>query len=246
MFLTVLISGHSSNSDKSKTEKTLRLKESFGQDIVFCVTNGAIKTPKSVLFPSVVKGICNNTEVLKLINKYGHGISYELIDEIETESALKVISDQKENRVVIPVDLEEMERSSSVGIMIADNNDNLEYTLSGSGTSHRVNSILVTERKLGQDEEQNGKALDKPCTYTPKCKRSLQSDVVTRVIPEYYGGKHTGPGELAHIQNLGVPNSHYEEKANELRQRYLVWLEVWKLKSNTPFAIGTWMDWFQY
>ena len=77
VFLTVLISGHSSNSDKSKTEKTLRLKESFGQDIVFCVTNGAIKTPKSVLFPSVVKGICNNTEVLKLINKYGHGITVD-------------------------------------------------------------------------------------------------------------------------------------------------------------------------
>ena len=124
------------------------MKESFGQDIVFCVTNGAIKTPKSVLSPSVVKGICNNTEVLKLINKYGHGISYELIEEIETESALKEISDQKENRVVFPVDLEKMERSSSVGIMIADNIDNLECTLSGSGTSHRVNSILVTERKL--------------------------------------------------------------------------------------------------
>ena len=59
-----------------------------------------------------------------------------------------------------------------------------------------------------------------------KCKRSLPSDVVTRVTPEYYGGKRTGPGELAHVQKLGVPNSHYEEKANELRQRYLVWLEV--------------------
>ena len=111
------------------------MKESFGQDIVFCVTNIAIKTPKSVLFPSVVKGICNNTDVLKLINRYGHGSSYELIEEIETETALQVISDQKQNRVVIPVDLEEMERSSSVGIMIADNVDNLECMLSGFGTS---------------------------------------------------------------------------------------------------------------
>ena len=109
VFLTVLISGHSLNSDKSKTERTLRLKESFGQDIVFCATNGATKTLKSVLFPSVVKGIRNNTEILKRINKYGHGISYELVEEIETESALKAISDQRENRVVIPADFEEME-----------------------------------------------------------------------------------------------------------------------------------------
>ena len=166
------------------------------------------------------------------------------MEEIETESALKVISDQKENRVIIPVDLEGMERSSSVGIMIARNINKLGCTLSGSGTSHRVNSILVTESKLGLDEEQSGKALDKPCTYTlptkKECKISLPSDVVTRVIPEYYGGKRTGPGELARVQNLGVPNSHYEEKANELRQRYLVWLEVRKLKTHPLLLVPGW------
>ena len=51
----------------------------------FSATNGAVKTPKSVLFPSVVKALCNNIEVVKLINKYGHGVSYDLVEEIETE-----------------------------------------------------------------------------------------------------------------------------------------------------------------
>ena len=100
--------------------------------------------------------------------------------------------------------------------MIADNIDSLECTLSRSGTSHRVNSILVMQRKPGLDGEQSGEALDEACTYTPptkkKCKRSLPSDVVTRVIPEYYGGKRIGPGELSHIQSLGVPKSCYEDK----------------------------------
>lgn len=40
---------------QSCTERTMRLKESFAQDIVFSVTNSAVKTPKSVLFSSVVK-----------------------------------------------------------------------------------------------------------------------------------------------------------------------------------------------
>ena len=44
----------------------MRLKESFGQDIVFSVTNGAVKTPKSVLFPSVVKALCKNIDFVKL------------------------------------------------------------------------------------------------------------------------------------------------------------------------------------
>ena len=164
VFLNVLISGHSLNSDKSKTERTLRLKESFGL-VAF------------VLFQSVVKGICNNNEILKLINKYGHGISYELVEEIETESALKVISDQRENRIVIPTDFEEMERSTSVGIMVADNIDNLECMLSGSGTSHRVNSILLTEREPELNGKQNGEALDEPCTYSPRQQKRSAKDI---------------------------------------------------------------------
>ena len=64
---------------------------------IYTVSNGAIKTPKSVLFPLLMKSLCNNTEILRLINKYGHGIGYNLIEEIETEYALQVISKQKEN-----------------------------------------------------------------------------------------------------------------------------------------------------
>ena len=124
------------------------------------------------------------------------------------------------------------------------NIDNLECTLSGSGTSHRVNPILVTEREPELDGKQSEEALDEPCTYTPptkkKCKRSLPLDVVTRVLPEYYGGKRIGPGQLPYVQNLGVPNSRFEEKANELRQRYLVWLEVRKLKTHPLLLVSRW------
>ena len=129
--------------------------------------------------------------------------------------------------------------------MIADNIDNLECTLGGSGTSHRVNSILVTESS--REPELDGKqeeALDEPCTYTPptkkKCKRSLPLDVVTRVLPEYYGGKRIGSGQLSYVQNLGFSNSRNEKKADELRQRYLVWLEVRKLKTHPLLLVPGW------
>ena len=184
VFLTVLITGKSLDSESSSTERTIRLKESFAQDIVFSVTNGVVKTPKSVLFPSVVKALCNNTEIVKLINKYGHGVSYDLVEEIETEYALKVINEQRENRVVIPPIVTQEETRSTVALMVADNIDNLECTLSGSGTSHRVNSILVTEQK----ERESGHGSDDN-EYAPpvakKCRRSLPATVVTRDIPEY-------------------------------------------------------------
>ena len=62
VFLTGLITGKSLDSESSSTERTIRLKESFAQDIVFSVTNGVEKTPKSVLFHSVVKALCNNRD----------------------------------------------------------------------------------------------------------------------------------------------------------------------------------------
>ena len=54
-----------------------------------------------MLFPAVVKSLCNNVEVIKLISNYGHGVSYNLIEEIETEHALMVIKEQKEKKVII-------------------------------------------------------------------------------------------------------------------------------------------------
>ena len=101
IFCMVVISGKLYESDSSNvSERTIRLKNSVAQDIVYAVSNGTIKT--HVLFPTVVKSLCNNTEVIRIINQYGHGISYDKVEKIETEYALKVIDEQKQSRVIIP------------------------------------------------------------------------------------------------------------------------------------------------
>ena len=237
-FYTVLISGQSVEGEKSKTEKTLRLKNSFAQDVVFAVTNGTIKTPKSVLFPSVVKALCNNTEIVKIINKFGHGVSYDLVEEIDTECALDIINEQKESRVVIPKEVKQQEMNTSTALMIADNIDNLESTLSGSGTSHRVNSILVWQRKEEGNANQEQEVDNEPPSKR-KCKRSLPSNVAAREIPEYYGGKRVGPGQMNHVADLGV-NSTYKEKSHLQITEYLVWIELRKLKTHPLLLVPGW------
>ena len=147
VFCNTLLSSQSSASENSRI---MRLKNSIAQDIVYCVSGGKTKTPQSVLFSTVVKSLCNNVEVVKLINNYGHGISYNLIEEIETEHALMVINEQKENKVILPNEAFQDNEYCCVGLMVADNIDNLECTLTGSGTSHRVNSIFV-KRKAAQE-----------------------------------------------------------------------------------------------
>ena len=62
---------------------------------------------------------------------------------------------------------------------------------------------------------------------------------MTREIPEYYGGKWEGPGELLHVQNPAVSSS-YSDKGKEMTLRYLVWLEVRKLEMHPLLLVPGW------
>ena len=53
------------------------------------------------------------------------------------------------------------------------------------------------------------------------------------------GGKRERPGELPHVQNLGVSSS-YSGKAKELRLYYLVQLEVRKLETHPLLLVPRW------
>lgn len=237
VFYQVLLSGENVDGDRSGSQRVLRLKNSLCQDIVYCASNGKIKTPKSVLFPAVVKSLCNNTEVIKCINQYGHGIGYNLIEEVETEYALQIINQQTEKRVIIPDEVLKEGNNSCISLMIADNIDNLESTLTGAGTSHRVNSILVTKRKaaeLGVDDTEEGELPVKR-----KCHRTLPEDVISREIPEYYGGKRVGPGELQHVKDLHT-STNYAERSDIQRKKYLIWLEVRKIKTHPALLVPGW------
>ena len=64
------------------------LKLSFSQDLVYPMTHGKIKTPKSILFPYTIKSLTNNAELINVTLKYGHGISYPILEELNTEYAL--------------------------------------------------------------------------------------------------------------------------------------------------------------
>ena len=59
-----------------------RLKLSIMQDLFYNVTQACVKTPKSVLLPSIVKNLTCNTKMINILNKLGHGICYTLTTEI--------------------------------------------------------------------------------------------------------------------------------------------------------------------
>ena len=142
----VVISGKLNEGDSNVSEKTIQLKNSVAQDIIYSVSNGTIKT--HVLFPTVVKSLCNNTEVIKIINRYGHGISYDKVEKIETEYALKVIDEQKQNRVIIPEGVTANNCYSSVALI---------YLHSGDNEGTRTN------QEVEESEEEYGRPTNRKC-----------------------------------------------------------------------------------
>ena len=123
LFLTTLLQ----NRKGLLVEKSEIVKNSIAQDIVYAVTNGRVKTPKSILLPTMVKSLTNNTEIIDVLNKLGHGISYTSLMESQTENAYKIVEHQTNTNMILPVDC----LKETFTIYVADNIDRNEETISG-------------------------------------------------------------------------------------------------------------------
>ena len=92
------------------------------------MTHSKIKTPKSIVFPYTIKSLTNNTELINITHKCGHGISYTNLEELDTEYALLQLNRREETGgVILPEGCKERE----LAIVVADNIDRNKETLSG-------------------------------------------------------------------------------------------------------------------
>ena len=99
---------------------------SLGQDLIHYVSRGRTKTPKHVPLPMTVKSLTGSAELVTLLNRFGHGLSYSQIEELETAIAEQQITNLR-NGVLLPTVC-----SPSVSAVFCwDNNDLQEETLSG-------------------------------------------------------------------------------------------------------------------
>lgn len=99
---------------------------SIAQDIIYSVHRGRLKTPKHVVLPMTVKSLTGNAELITILNRYGHGISFSQVEELETALAEQEIEKQQEG-ILVPSTC----TVGVPGVFCWDNNDLLEETLSG-------------------------------------------------------------------------------------------------------------------
>ena len=121
-FLTTLITAR--DSDDQMSSRQARLRHSIAQDIACIVSNGKVKTPKSLLLPSIIKQLTNNTEIINIVHRLGHSISYSVLNEMHTENAYIVHDQQENDDVILPL----TSQKETFTIYVADNIDRKEET----------------------------------------------------------------------------------------------------------------------
>ena len=114
-------------NEEQRSNRSARIRLSLVQDIVYSVTEGKVKTPKSVLLPTVVKQLTDNTEIINTLNKLGHGVSYSILSEMHLENAYTIQDQQKADVNFLLNCLKE-----SFTVYVADNIDRKEETLWGT------------------------------------------------------------------------------------------------------------------
>ena len=121
---------------ESQTEKFERRVSSSCQDALFITRCGKVKPSKHIALGIAVKSLTNRRKVIDILNRFGHTINYNAIEEIENSLAHTIEKESKscpEGTVY--------NRDLITGLAF-DNFDVLCETLSGSDTVHDTLGIL--------------------------------------------------------------------------------------------------------
>ena len=111
------------------------ITSSIGQVIIYCAHNGQFITSEHILLRFVIKSMKGNVEP---------GVSYTKLAEADIAYAIQKIST---NTGFIPEEIKPYQQAS----MVYNNIDRSEETLSGAGTTHRVNGKAFNGPKLPQN-----------------------------------------------------------------------------------------------
>uniref|UniRef100_A0A6A7FTP2 Uncharacterized protein n=1 Tax=Hirondellea gigas TaxID=1518452 RepID=A0A6A7FTP2_9CRUS len=156
--------------------------QSFSQDFIYAVTCRNQKTPKQVLLTYAVKTLTGNVELIRILSRLGHGISYSQLEENDTGLCIEKLDSDHAEQAIIPSNIQ-----PNVFTNIAwDNIDRLEETLAGKGTSHRVNGIALQANVFG---------LHLTRTKLTTVKKTKQRTITTtnEELPLYIAGEREGP-----------------------------------------------------
>ena len=144
------------------TVKEERLARSIGEDICYNVTKGTWKQPKHILLGMSIRHLTGSAELVTLLNRFGHCISYSATLEIETAICNKI----KDSTDILPPNI--LKNKNLITHFCWDNFDLVEETLSGAGTTHSTHGIIIQEVNTNNDQAEEDFQLSTNDVDSPK------------------------------------------------------------------------------
>lgn len=106
---------------------------------------GQSKPPKHSLLLYGIQALTRNVELIQTLNRLGHAISYSQLEENDTALSLQKLGAAVEQQKVLPETIQ-----PDIFTQLAWGNiDLMEETLTGAGTTHRVNGIAIQPKIFG-------------------------------------------------------------------------------------------------
>ena len=182
LFLTDLLM----QETKAVSKKRELIISSIVQDFIYIVSNGKQRPPKQYLLAYAIKTLTGNVELIAHLHRLGHCLSYSHIQENETALCLQKLA-ASEDGIILPSTV----KPGIFTNLAWDNIDRNEETLSGKGTTHRVNGIAVQNIATEWTYADNNSVLP----AVPKVKKRTVPDDNTS-LKVYLSGNRTGPAPI--------------------------------------------------
>lgn len=162
----------------------------IAQDVVHCASHGRIKMPKHVSLGMSIRHLTGSKQLVTMLNRMGHCISYDDVEVIDTSLAKEVLARSELTGVIVPTNI-----TPGGFVQVAgDNNDINEETLDGKSTTHATTLVLfqnglfgpTPHRKVFADHSQRKRSLES----TGRCQSMLEfSAHGKRPVTQKYRGK---------------------------------------------------------
>ena len=197
-------------------DETHRHIMSVAQDVVHITTQGRVRTPKHFMLPLTVQHLTRSSQLVTMLNRLGHGYSASRIEEYETAIAERFLATVGPDGVFVPSNIN---RTQPV-VFCWDNNDLQEETLSGGGTTHCTNGIVIQRRSPAESfSSVNEQQIPSFPVKRPRHRRSIQCTAVQEL--HYVAGSRAGPARGEH-HYVADSDSLCLDQARQADQLYML------------------------
>ena len=171
-----------------------------------------MQASKQILLGYGVKTLTGNVELVRTLNRFGHSVSYSQLEKNDTALCLQKLAAALNEQVILPESIQPYLFTN----LAFDNIDHLEETLTGAGTTHRVNGIAVQPRVYGPHPQK---------LELPEVEKLKQRSVITerKQLPTYIAGVRCGPQPL-HTTYTDDSRQQHKIAADEAQSKDFIWL----------------------